>query len=227
MMNRKKATVSLLSLIMSASFYVTATQAQAPSDRLQVYAGPQTATPGQNISVTIEMTDVDGKSSHDETVKLIYISDGVSTSLSGKVSQGLASFDVPAQRRAGRMIFNAHTGDLISNQTPVKVGAGEPVTFEFTVEPSRNTNLLDITSDVIRDAFGNPVSDQTLIALDWIDQGGVKQSEFVQLSNGRMTYVSSCPDAYAAPLKIRAVLKNVEVFSSELSDLCAGRKERT
>lgn len=226
MTKRPKASLSLLSLIMGASFSVISARAQTPSDSLQVYAGPQTATPGQDISVTIEMTDVDGKSSHDETVQLTYISDGVSTSLSGKVSQGLVSFDIPAQRRAGTMTFIANADDLISNQTVVMVVAGEPIGFKFNVEPSRNANLVDLTTDVISDAFGNPVSDQTLISLDWIDQSGVKQSEFVQLLNGRMTYVSICPDAYAAPLKIRAVLKNVEVFSSELSDLCAARKER-
>ena len=226
MTKRTNASLSVLSLVLVASSSVVSARAQTPSESLQVYAGPQTATPGESISVTIEMTDVDGRSSHEKTVQLNYNSDGVSTSISGKVSHGLVSFDVPAQRKAGRMTFNAHAGDLISDQTPVMIVAGEPIKFKLVVKPSRESNFVDVKSDVIRDVFGNPVSDQTLIALDWIDQSGVKQSEFVQLSSGRMTYVSICPDAYAAPLKIRAVLKNVEVFSSELSDLCPGRKEK-
>ena len=225
MTKNTKNSLFLLSLIMGVSFSVSSAQAQAPSDRLQVYAGPQTATPGQNISVTIEMTNLQGRSSHDERVQLTYNSDGVSTSLSGKVAQGLVSFDVPAQRKAGRMTFNAYIGDLISNHTSVMVVAGTPIKFEFDVKPSSDANLVNLTSDVIRDSFGNPVSDQTLISLDWIDQNGLKRSEFVQLLNGRMSHVGICPDAYAATLRIRAVLKNIEVFSTELSGLCPGRKE--
>lgn len=226
MTTHTKFSLSLLSLIMGGSFSVTPVQAQAPSDILQVYAGPQTVTPGQNISVTIEMTDVHGKSSHDETVQLTYVSDRVPISLYGKISRGLVSFDVPAQRRAGRMTFNAFAGDVMSNQAQVMVVAGEPITFALNVQPSRNANLIDLTSDVIRDAFDNPISDQTLIALDWFDRSGVQQSEFTQLSNGRLAYESTCPDAYVAPLRVRAVLKNIEVFSTELSKFCTGREER-
>lgn len=226
MTKHTKFSLPLLPLIIGVSFSVTAVQAQAPSDMLQVYAGPQTVTPGQNISVTIEKTDLQGKSLDDEMVQLTYISDGTSISLSGKVSNGLVSFDVPAQHRAGRMMFNANAGDLVSNQSSVMVVADTPISFEFDVEPSRDANVVDLNSDVIRDAFGNPLSDQTLIAIDWIDKNGVKQSEFMQLSNGRMAHVSICPDAYVAPLKIRAVLKNVEVFSTELSDFCLSQEER-
>jgi len=211
---------------MGASFSVIAAQAQTPSYSLQVYAGPQTTTPGQNISVTIEMTEVDGKSSHDKTVQLTYISDGVSTSLYGKVSNGLVSFDVQAQRIAGRMTFKARAGDLVSNHAPVLILAAEPTVFELKVDLSRNTDFVELTTATITDVFGNPVSDQTLVALDWIDRTGVKRSEAVQLSNGRMNYSIMCPVAYDAPLKIRAVLKNVEVFSSDLSTLCAVRKDR-
>jgi len=211
---------------MGASFSVIAAQAQTPSYSLQVYAGPQTTTPGQNISVTVELTDDHGKSVQDETVHLTYIYDGVSTSRPGKVSNGLVSFDVQAQRIAGRMIFKARAGDLVSNYAPVLILAAEPTAFELKVALSRNTDFVELTTATITDVFGNPVSDQTLVALDWIDRTGVKRSEAVQLSNGRINYSIMCPVTYDAPLKIRAVLKNVEVFSSDLSTLCAVRKDR-
>ena len=225
MMNRSKATVSLLSLIMSASFFVAATQAQAPSDRLQVYAGPQTALPGDNINVTIEMTDSHGNSEQGETIQLTYISDGVPMRVSGKVSNGLVSFDVKAQRKAGGMTFQALSGDLVSNNAPVLIVAAQPNTFKLKVRPSRNANFVEIRTETLSDTFGNLISDQNLMNLSWIDSSGVKRSEAVQLSNGSLSYVSICPRAYVAPLKIRAVLKNVEVFSSDLSVLCPTEKE--
>jgi len=199
MKNRTKATVSLLSLIMSVGFSVATAQAQPTANRLQVYAGPQTALPQDNISVTIEMTDGHGNSVQGETIQLIYISDGVPMTVSGKVSNGLVSFDVKAQRRAGA--------------------------FKLKVRPARNANFVELTTETLSDAFGNPISDQTLVSLSWIDSSGVKRSEAAQLSNGSMSYMSVCPRAYVAPLKIRAVLKNVEVFSSDLSVLCATGKE--
>lgn len=225
MTTRKKATVSLLSLIMSVGFSAVATHAQTSPDRLQIYAGPQSVSPGQNISVTIEFTDAHGKSVHDKTVYLTYIHDGVSISRPGKVSNGLVSFDVQAQRIAGIMTFKARVGDLVSNHAPVLVLAAQPSAFELKVDLSRNTDFVELTTETITDAFGNPVSDQTTVTLDWIDPTGVKRSEVVQLSNGRMNYASRCPLAYNAPLKIRAVLKNVEVFSSDLSILCAASKD--
>ena len=227
MTKQTKASLSLLSLIMGVGFAAISAQAQTVADRLQVYAGPQTVSPGHNISVTIEMTDVHGKSSHDETVQLIYMSDGKPTSRSGNILNGLASFDVPAQRRAGRMTFKASWGDLESNKAPVLIVAAQPNAFRLKVEPSRNANLVEFKTETIRDVFGNPISDQTLVALDWMDRTGVKRSETAQLSYGRITYVSICPDTFVAPLKVRAVLKNVEIFSSELSVLCAGLKDRT
>lgn len=220
-----KATVSFLSLVMSIGFSAATVQAQTAAGKLQVYAGPQTTIPGENISVTIEMTDGHGKSVQDETTQLTYFSDGVPMSLSGKVSNGLVSFDVEAQRRAGGMTFKAISGELKSNNARVLIVATQPATFKLKVKPSRNANLVELTTQVISDAFGNPISDQSLVALSWVDNTGVKRSETAQLSNGRITYISICPSEYVAPLKIRAVLKNVEVFSSDLSDLCAMRKD--
>jgi len=149
-----KAIVSLLSLLMSVGFSDATAQAQPAANSLQVYAGPQTALPLGNISVTIEMTDGHGSSVQGETIQLTYISDGVPMTMSGKVSNGLVSF-----------------------------------------------------------------------SLSWIDSSGVKRSEAAQLSNSSMSYMSICPQVYIAPLKVRAVLKNVEVFSSDLSALCELGKE--
>lgn len=225
MTSRIKATVSLLSLVISVGFSDATAQAQPAANSLQVYAGPQTALPQGNISVTIEMTDGHGSSVQGETIQLTYISDGVPMTMSGKVSNGLVSFDVKAQRRAGEMIFKALSSDLVSNNAPVLIVAGQPKTFKLKVRPARNPNFVELMTETLSDAFGNPISDQTLVSLSWIDSAGVKRSEAAQLSNSSMSYMSICPQVYIAPLKVRAVLKNVEVFSSDLSALCELGKE--
>lgn len=213
-----------MSFVLSLGCFVGGAQAQTSpqqaSGGLQIYAGPQTAYPGQNISVTIEMTEAHGKSAHDETVELTYMADGVATSRLGHISNGLVSFDVQAKHRAGNMTFTARTDALVSNTALIHVTAAQPRAFELKAAPFREAQRVELTTDIIRDAYGNPVSDQTLITIDWIDRLGVKQSEAAQLSQGRMSYVSLCPDAFQAPLKIRAVLKNLEVFTSELSSIC-------
>lgn len=225
MINRTKTIVSFLSLIISIGF--STAQAQASDERLQVYAGPQTALPGDTIAVTIEMSDGHGNSVQGETVQLIYISDGVPMSVSETISNGLVSFDVQAQRKAGVMTLQAFSGDLQSNNAQVLIVADQPMTFNLNVKPYRNANLVELSTETVSDAFGNPISDQTLVALSWIDSTGVKGTEAAQFSNGRINYKSICPSTYDAPLKIRAVLKNVEVFSSDLSEICAGQMDKS
>lgn len=215
-----KPVLSLISIIMGIGFSAVTAQAEPVTDRLQVYAGPQTVSPRQTISVTVEMTDSHGKSLDDETVQLTYHSDGIPMSLQGEISNGLVSFDVQAQTIAGRMAFRARWGDLLSNNAPVLIVAAQPRAFNLKVEPSSNANSVEFTTETIRDIFGNPISDQTLVALSWIDGSGIKRLESAQLSNARITQVSLCPRSYIAPLRVRAVLKNTEVFSSELSHLC-------
>lgn len=226
MTNRMKATVSLLFLILGFGTSAASFEPKTVADKLQVYAGPQTALPGENISVTIEMTDSHGKSAQGETIELTYISDGEPVSLSGNVQNGLVSFDVEAQSSAGGMVFQALSGDLESNNATVQIVAAQPKLFKLNVKSSRNSNFVELTTETLTDAFGNPISDQNLVELTWIDDSGTKRSEAAQLSNSRIAYTSICPSAYEAPLKIRAVLKNTEVFSSDLSNLCGAQGKR-
>ena len=224
---RKKAITTLISWVTCIGFSVVTVQAQTPPHELYIYAGPQTVSPGQLVNVTIELTDFQGNSLNSQPVQLLYRADGVAKSLTGKVENGLVSFDVKAQNRTGMMNFSAQYAGTSSSIAPVMVVAGRPVGFSLQVKPTLSPKTVEILSEIITDEVENPVSDQNLISLDWIDSRGVRRSEFLQLTNGRINSNISCPVNYRAPLHIRAVLKNSKFLSSDLSGLCAEAKART
>lgn len=226
MTHRIKATSCLLSFIVSVGVFPAPAQAQVSVESVQTYAGPQTVTPGQIIHVTVETTQRGGNNSQNKTVELTYVVGGTETTLTGITKEGLVSFDVNAQSQSGMMDFVAQVDGVVSKGASVIVSAGQPAIFTLMTKRSRHSQSIDISSDVIVDAFGNAVTDLTLVSLDWVDQQGVKSSENIQLSNGRIIFVSRCPARFTAPLKIRAILKNRDVMSSDVSELCRGRRAK-
>lgn len=218
---------SLISGITCVGFLGETAQAQMPSYELHTYAGPQTVSPGQALSVTIELTDFQGNSSNNQPVQLTYLADGISKTMTGHVENGLVSFTVRAQNRTGTMNFSARYAGNLSNVAPVMVVAGRPAGWSLTVKSSQNPQTVEVMSEIITDEFENPVSDQNLMSLDWIDHRGVRRSEFLQPTNGRIIANISCPVKFLAPLQIRAVLKNSKFLSPDLSALCTEAESRT
>ena len=177
-------------------------------------------SPGHTISVTVEMTDMDGRSVNGKSAQLMFTANDQPKVMEGSVVNGLVSFDVPAQSRAGLMRFESRVGDVASNIATVDIVAAQPTGIELTIDRARSPHAVTVTSDLITDAFGNAVSDQTLVALDWIDRDGPKASERVQLSNGRLVSDIQCPSDFVQPLRIRAALKNIATVSQNISELC-------
>lgn len=215
-----KTSVSIFAFAVSSLLLVSEAWAKAETDQLKIYAGPQSVSPEDVIHVTVELVDIHGNSVDKKRVNLSYIADGVSKTLEGIVQNGLVSFDVAAQNSVGRMDFSAQAEGLISSTVPVRVVAAEPIVFKLSAKPSRAFGLVEFTSEIIVDAFGNPISDQNLVALSWVDSSGVKGTENTQLSDSRIFLDRSCPAKFIAPLRVRAVLKNTEVLSADLSSLC-------
>ncbi len=224
MTQRMKALYCLLSFIATVGVFPVFVHAQAwahmPTDMVQTYAGPQTVTPGQVIHVTVEVTESGGISAHNKDVELTYLVDGTETTLTDTATDGLVSFDINAQSNSGMMDFVARVDGVVSKAASVMVSVGQPAVFDLVTKRSHHSQSIDIRSDVITDDFGNAVSDQTLVSLDWIDQHGVKSSENIQLSNSRIIFASRCPAKFKSPLRIRATLKNTDVISSDVSALC-------
>lgn len=190
------------------------------SNAITVFVGPQSLTPNEIISVTVQTPQRRGRLFETEQVELIYTADGKINTLTGTPIHGLVSFDIPAQDQAGIMKFTARTLELISNEALVSVVPGSPESLPLTVNRSHQVGMVEISSSVITDTHGNTVSDQSLVTIQWIDETGLVKSQNAQLLNGRVYTEASCPSEFSGELKIRAVLKKIQFLSSDLSVSC-------
>jgi len=210
----------LLAIGVTALHAQSGAHASEAIDILTVYAGPQSVSSDENIHVTVEARGESGKSVHDHLVRVSYLSNGISKTVSGKTEHGLVSFQVPAQSTVGLMKFTAATSAVVSNQAFVMVSAGPPEKFSLSIKSAQQAGAVDIHSGLIVDSFGNQVSGLSLISIDWVDNTGLQRTQNVQPTDGRLILTAACPRKWAGTLKIRASLKNTSALSSDISSLC-------
>ena len=185
-----------------------------------VYAGPQSVSPREIIHVTVEITGMRGNNINDETVNLSYMSDGVVKTLSGTPRHGLMSFDIPAQDTVGLMKFSANTKIGTSEEALVAVVAAQPQSFSLEVQAGKQTGTIKLMSDVIADEYGNPVSDLSLVSVDWVDDEGLKARQNTQLLNNRILLTGTCPSKFYGALKVRANLNGMQSAPVDISSYC-------
>jgi len=75
-------------------------------------------------------------------------------------------------------------------------------------------------SDVIADEYGNPVSDLSLISVDWIDDEGLKARQSTQLLNSRILLTGTCPAKFYGALKVQANLNAIQSAPIDVSSYC-------
>lgn len=199
----------------------TIVSANTAAQSVTVYAGPQSVTASHSIFVTLEGTDAAGASINNELAVLSYNADGHVKTISGRLQDGLVSFEVPAQKTAGHMSFSATVAGVSSRNQLVAVVAGPPQGFSLRVEPGERAQSLVLSSKVITDAFGNPISDLSPVIIDWIDETGLKGRQTTLLSKARVMLTAQCPEHFEGLLKIKANLGTLQFISSELNALCA------
>lgn len=217
-----------LTRIMNGAIYTLATalalteaaKAQTQNAAVRVYVGPQSVSPKKSIYVTIEATDFSGKSLDSETAVLSYQSDGVTKSITGDLNHGLVSFEIPAQVSVGHMVFSATVSDISSNEVFVAVLAGRPQSLSLKAEPVERADSVVIFSNVITDKFGNPVSDLSVIQIDWQDETGLIAQQTSQLLNGRVNLISNCPATFSGELQIKASLDSLQFILPKLNAVC-------
>jgi len=196
-------------------------KAQADSGpSLTVYAGPQTVSPLETIYVTVEVTDSRGKNMDTHSVQLSYMSDGELKSLSGTPKNGLISFDIPAQKSGGLMAFSALAKGTKSSEALVTIAAGAPNKLSLKFAAHHEDGNLKVFSEVIKDDFGNSVSDLSLVTLNWLANDNLIGSQSLHLSNGRINSGLSCPAQASGSLKVQALLNNLVFISPDLSEIC-------
>lgn len=193
--------------------------------KLTTYAGPQSVSPGGIIHVTVESVDARGLNADAQDISLSYISNGTLKVISGTPSHGLTSFDLPAQSSAGVMNIWAQTSNVRSNVSLVTVTAGHPQSFSIQAKSNNDGQGIQFTSNIISDEYGNPVSDLSLLNLNWIDKTGlnIRQSAFPV--NGRLLFVTNCPSHFSPPLRVRFTISNTASELKDVTSLCYSEGE--
>lgn len=204
----------MLIVLIASVLFCLAFASSLRAEDLNLYAGPQSISPGQLIYVTVQSIYSNA------TVELSYISDGEYETLTATPQHGLASFEIPAQKTIGQMSFMASMENNRSNKSIVSVFAGPPESFELFVKPGQQPGTVNVLSDSVTDRFDNPVSDLALVSLDWIDNTGLIASQDTQLIQGRLKLIMACPRQYHGDLILRAAVSTVEYVMQNMSQFC-------
>ena len=194
------------------------------SSAVTVFVGPQSLSPRETIAVTVQISPNAGNLIGTEKVELTYSADGDIKTLVGNAVLGLLSVDIAAQDHSGTMRFSAKVAGKASQEALVSVVPGPPQKLSLKIKPSNQPQQLILSSGQIIDAYGNTVSDQNLLALQWNDESGLIKSQNAQLLNGRLDLDVKCPSSSSGELTLRAFLKTVQFSSSDLSYLCYAGK---
>ena len=104
------------------------------SNPITVFAGPQSLSPSEIISVTIQMPQSTGSFLGTEQVELTYTDDGVLKTLIGNAAHGLLSFNVAAQDSAGIMKFSAKALGQTSQEALVTIVPGLPQNLSLQIK---------------------------------------------------------------------------------------------
>ena len=225
-MKAQKKIQTLLAVCLFTGGLLAGVTAQAQSQAvllepsLTLYAGPQSAAPLENIHVTIEALDARGRNIHGEALTLVYTASGQEHVINANAVHGLATFEIPAQRRAGHMTFYARYKGYVTDKGLVMIAAGRPKALKVIVNSGDVEGTVNVTSPVLTDDFGNAVTDLSLVSLGWIDSKGLKASHKAQLSNGIISQTLKCPARYAGGLRLQAGLGNLQFLTGDISKLC-------
>jgi len=219
MTRQKKILCSVIATCLLANFVMPQAYADSAAS-LNIYAGPQSVSPRETIHVTLELTDARGNSLSDGNVELSYVSDGVVKTLAGIPTHGLISFDVQAQDSTGLMEFSAKTKGVTSKTAFVIVVATQPQPFSLKAKAGRQAETIKLTSDVFADKYGNPISELSLVSVDWIDDKGLKARQNTQLLNSRIVLTGKCPAKFHGTLKVQANLNSIQSVPIDISSYC-------
>lgn len=219
----KKIMFSVMTLISGVNFSLLATaeaSAKAEAYAVTVYAGPQSVSPSKPIHVTVEAVDAAGASLDNVQAVLSYKSDDTVKTVTAALENGLVSFNVPAQKKSGHMTFWATVSETLSNEALIAVTAGAAQQFSLRADAGQTAQSVALSSPVIRDEFGNPISDLSPVLIDWIDEAGLKARQTILLSNGRVSQTIKCPARIEGALRLTARLGSLQYTLPKLNALC-------
>lgn len=186
----------------------------AQASELNIYAGPQSVAPREIIHVTVQSL------AQKTDIELSYTMDDGPVIRTATTKHGMVSFEIPAQNTVGQMRFMAKMGEDVSNTAIVSVFAGPPQNFALNIKSGKQLGTVYISSDIIKDAFENPISDLALVSIDWSDEKGLRSSQYIQLTQGRISLNTKCPNQYDGVLTLRAEVNSAVSNPINVSSFC-------
>lgn len=161
---------------------------------INLYVGPETVEPQQDIYVMVELETTSGNSVLDgKLVSLTYKQNGKFFIRTGNVKNGIAEFKINAGTRAGQINFTASYKDHSSDTKKALVSSGEVKPFDLRIRSGLLASSLEIETDVVTDIHANRVEDGTLVKLITRTDDRVQKIQSAYIANGRTSFTWSCP----------------------------------
>lgn len=170
------------------------------TENLNLYVGPQSVEPGEDIFIAIETLTGTLESSTAQSVTIIDADSG--QHYQTEVVQGLAYIELKAPARSGRLVFTAQVGEVKSGPAEVLVHAAKANTFALFIE--KNKGEVFVSSSIIADRFGNIVDDGQNVAIELVAGSGVYSSMQTETRNGRIGIHVSCGAFIHSNSRVRA-----------------------
>lgn len=190
------------------------------TEKLNLYVGPQSVEPGEDIFVAVELLNFEMESSSAETV--IIVDEVTGQRHIAKVEQGLAYLELSAPQQSGRLTFKAQTDDKFSKPAEVLVHPGQAASFDLLIE--KNKGQVFIYSSIIADKFGNFVDDGIKADIELISDDKV-YSVFQTLSkDGRIGLHVPCAAIHKTQSRVRAQIGLARHELEIPSYICSGQE---
>jgi len=188
---------------------------------VNLYVGPETVTPGQDIFVMAELETVSGNSVLDGTfVTLTYTQDNKTFVHSGNAINGIAKFTISSGKRAGQIDFKAASENYTSTTAKTLVSSGEIRSFEAKSTLGLLPNSLQIETDIVADKYGNRVEDGTLASLVSRVDDRVSNIQSTYIANGRANFDWRCPVGVVGKHSLEVQIKQASTFYDVSSSFC-------
>ncbi len=188
------------------------------TEHINLYVGPQSVEPGEDIFIAIETMTKFMESSSADMVTIINADTG--QQYQAVVNQGLAYVEIKAPTRSGRLMFTAQSGAVKSAPAEVLVHAGRAEIFNLMIE--KNKGQVFVSSSIIADKFGNILDDGMSVDVELISETQIYSALTTRTYNGRIGLHIDCNVFSSFSTRLRARIAGVSSEMDIPPYICGG-----
>lgn len=191
---------------------------------INLYVGPETVTPGQEVFVMVELETSTGESAPDgQSVTLAYTQNKENHLLFGSSENGIVEFTLNAGNRSEQVNFSASTNNLRSKSSKILISSGLVSSFGTDTRRGKLPQSLQVETDIISDIYGNRIEDGTLAELITRSESRLQNVQSSYVSNGRASFTWNCPASITQSLELEVQIKQASTRLNIPSEQCAQR----